>query len=77
MEILTGIFVLFCAGVVAGYSFLFVRSHEVPKKELTVQVMQQNQDPSRTAATSPEGAKEGKENLTVEQKPEDQQQSKK
>lgn len=74
MEILTGIFVLYCAGVVAGYSFLFVRSHEAPKKVATIQVMQQNQDPGMTSANSPEGAKEGKENLPVEQKPRDQQQ---
>ncbi len=79
MAILTGIFVLFCTGVVVGYSFIFVRSHDdAPKKEAAIQVvMQENQDPGKAASTSPEGAKEGKVNLLMEQKPQDQQQEKK
>ena len=75
MEILTAIFVLFCAGVIAGYSFLSVRSHEAPKQEATIQVvMQQNQHSGKNAATSPESAKEGNESLLVEQKPQDPKQ---
>jgi hypothetical protein len=75
MEILTAIFVLFCAGVIAGYSFLSVRSHEAPKQEATIQVvMQQNQHSGKNAVTSPEGAKEGNESLLVEQKTQDQKQ---
>ena len=71
MEILTGIFVLFCVGVVTGYSLLYVRSHEALKKELVAQVaMQQSQDPGKAAGTSPEGAKDEKEDLPPEQKPE-------
>jgi hypothetical protein len=69
MVILTGIFVLFCAGVVTGYSLLYVRSHEAPKKEPAAQVaMQQNQDPGKAAGTSPAPAKEGQENLPPEPK---------
>ena len=75
MEILTGIFVLFCAGVVTGYSLLYVRSHEAPKKEPAAQVaMQQSQDPGKAAGASLEVGKDGKENLPPEQKPKDSQQ---
>jgi hypothetical protein len=74
MAILAGIFVLFCAGVIVGESLLFVRSHEAPKKEPAPQVMmQRDQDPGKATGTSPEGAKDGKENLPPEQKPEDPQ----
>jgi len=72
MVILAGIFVLFCAGVVTGYSLLYVRSNEAPKKEPAAQVaMQQNQDPGKAAETSPEGVKDVKENLPPEEKPKD------
>ena len=72
MEILTGIFVLFCAGFIVGQSLLFIRSDETPKKEPAPQVMmQQNQDPGKAAGTSPEGVKDVKENLPPEQKPKD------
>jgi hypothetical protein len=74
MAILAGIFVLFCAGVIVGQSLLFVRSHEAPKKDPAPQVMmQQKEDPGKATGTSPEGAKDGKENLPPEQKPEDPQ----
>jgi hypothetical protein len=70
MEILAGIFVLFCVGVVTGYSLLFVRSPEAPKKEPVAQVaMQQSQDPGKAAGTSPGPAKEGQENLSPEPEP--------
>jgi len=50
MEILTGIFVLFCAGVVTGYSLLYVSIPEAPKKEPAPQaMMQQSQDPGKAA----------------------------
>jgi hypothetical protein len=72
MVILTGIFVLFCAGVVTGYSLLYVRSDEAPKKEPAAQVaMQQSQDPGKGLGITPEEAKDGKENLLSEQKPKD------
>jgi hypothetical protein len=72
MVILTGIFVLFCAGVVTGYSLLYVRSDEAPKKEPAAQVaMQQSQDPGKAAGTTPEGVKDGKEISPPEQKPKD------
>ncbi len=75
MEILTGIFVLFCAGVVTGYSLLYVRSHEAPKKEPAAQVaMQQSQDPGKAAGTSPAPAKEGQENSPPEPEPKASQQ---
>jgi hypothetical protein len=75
MEILTAIFVLFCAGVIVAYSSISVRSHEAPKQETTIQVvMQQNQNSGKNAATLPEGAKEGNEKLLVEQKPQDRKQ---
>ena len=75
MVILTGIFVLFCAGVVTGYSLLYVRSHEAPKKEPAAQVaMQQSQDPGKAAGTSSEAGKDGQENLPPEQKTKDSQQ---
>jgi hypothetical protein len=72
MEILAGIFILFCAGVVTGYSLLYVRSDEAPKKEPTAQVaMQQSQDPGKAAGNSPEGVKDRKEDLPSEQKTQD------
>lgn len=76
MEILTAIFVLFCAGVIVAYSSLSVRSYEAPKQEATIQVvMQQNQHSGKNMATSAEGAvKEGNENLPVEQKVQDPKQ---
>ena len=75
MEILTGIFVLFCAGVVTGYSLLYVRSHEAPKKGPAPQaMMQQSQDPGKAAETSPAPAKEGQENSPPEPKPKAPQQ---
>jgi hypothetical protein len=68
MAILGGIFVLFCVGVVTGYSLLYVRSDEAPKKEPAAKVaMQQSQDPGKAAGTAPEGAKDDKENLPQEQ----------
>jgi hypothetical protein len=80
MTILTGIFVstvvLFCTGAIVGYSLLFVRSAEAPPKtETTIQVvMQQNQNPGKTAATSPDVATEEKAILPAEQESSDQQQ---
>jgi hypothetical protein len=72
MEILTGIFVLFCVGVVTGYSLLYVRSPEAPKKEPTAQVtMQQSQDPGKAGGTAPEAAKDVKEKLPPEEKSKD------
>jgi hypothetical protein len=75
MEILTGIFVLFCAGVVTGYSLLYVRSNEAPKKEPTAQVAtQQSQDPGKAVGTSSAPVKEGQENSPAEPKPKAPQQ---
>jgi len=77
MEILAGIFVLFCVGVITGYSLIFVRSHDAPKKEPAAQVMiQENHDARRAAATPSEGAKDGEKNLPGEQKSTDLPQEK-
>ena len=72
MEILTWIFVLFCAGFIVGQSLLFIRSHETPKKEPAPQaMMQQIQDPGKAGGTYPEGGKDVKDNLPPEKKPTD------
>jgi hypothetical protein len=75
MEILTGIFILFCVGVVTGYSLLFARSHEAPPKEPQKQVMViQNQDPGRIAGTVPQGAEAGRDASPSDAKPADSRQ---
>ena len=77
MEILTGIFILFCVGVITGYSLIFVRSHDAPKKEPAAQVtMQQNQDERRASAAPSEGIKEDEKNLPPQQKSADLSQEK-
>jgi hypothetical protein len=75
MAILTGIFVLFCAGVIVGQSLLFYRSHEAPKKESAPQVMiQPDQEPGKAVGPYSAQAKEGQEILPPEQKPKGLQQ---
>ena len=72
MEILTGIFVLFCAGFIIGQTLLFTRSAEPPKKESQQQVMMPR-DLAQGKADKPpqERAREGQENLAQVQKQED------
>lgn len=65
MEILTGIFILFCAGFIIGQSLLFTRSGEIPKKEPAQKVMvQRDHDQNRADGNLQEVKRDGQEDLS-------------
>ena len=70
MEILVGIFILFCAGVITGQSLLYVRSHEGPKKDPAPQAMiAPSPNRGKVVEIAPEAGRDSKGNLLTEQKP--------
>lgn len=68
MEILTGIFVLFCVGFFIGQTLLHTRSAELPKKESQQQVMVQGSlEQGEANGACQERGREGQENLAQAQ----------